>query len=85
MKIDYEFFDAVLACVWNLENHPSAKAEQINAALVNQGINSTAALVRFHVRLAADRGLMQLLDGDYWRLTWAGHEHVEALENARRL
>jgi hypothetical protein len=74
-----EDFDRILLALWRMEEHISAKPEQIASALRNEGLQGTAVLVRFYCRLAVDDGLMSVDEAENFRLTSKGHDYVEAL------
>ncbi|GEM_PF-6015406 len=74
-----EDFDRILLALWNMEEHISAKPDQIAAALRKEGLDATGVLVRFYARLAVDDGLMSVDEAENYRLTSKGHNYVEAL------
>jgi repressor of nif and glnA expression len=63
--------EAILA---HLLKSPDA---QIGASGIAQGLNIELAIVRHHLHLLQDKGLVQTVDNSFWRLTNQGHDYME--------
>jgi predicted transcriptional regulator len=63
--------EAILA---HLLKSPEA---QIGTSGIAQGLNMELQMVRHHLHLLQDKGLVQLSENSFWRLTNQGHDYME--------
>jgi Mn-dependent DtxR family transcriptional regulator len=50
---------------------------QIGASGIAQGLNIELPIVRHHLHLLQDKGLVQVAENSFWRLTNHGHDYME--------
>jgi repressor of nif and glnA expression len=72
MKRDRMLMEAILA---HLQKSPEA---QIGTSAIAQGLNTgELQVIRHHLHLLQDKGLVQISENNFWRLTNQGHDYME--------
>lgn len=71
MKRDLMLMEAILG---HLFKSPEA---QIGTNAIAQGLNMETQVIRHHLHLLQDKGLVQNSEGGLWRLTNQGHDYLE--------
>jgi predicted transcriptional regulator len=71
MKRDQMLLEAILAY---LLKSPEA---EVGPNSIGHGLNMEMQVIRHHLYLLQDKGFVQLLNGNQWRLTNLGHDYLE--------
>jgi predicted transcriptional regulator len=49
----------------------------MGTSAIAQGLNIEVQVVRHHLHLLQDKGLVQVAENSFWRLTNQGHDYLE--------
>lgn len=71
VKRDQMLMEAILA---HLLKSPEP---QIGTSGIAQGLSIELPIVRHHLHLLQDKGLVQVAENSFWRLTNHGHDYME--------